>query len=223
MIERGAVVEAGAIVGAGAAIGAGTTIAPGAVVGPECRIGRDSYVGPNATIVCALVGDRVFIHAGVRIGQDGFGYVPGRTGPDKVPQIGRVIIQDDVEIGANTTIDRGAIGDTVIGQGTKIDNLVQIAHNVRIGRCCLIAGQCGISGSVVLGDFVALGGSVGLKDHLNIGSGAQIAAGSGVMYDIPAGEKWAGSPAQPYRDHFRAVMAVREMGRQKRKGGKADD
>ncbi|MEX0956017.1 MAG: UDP-3-O-(3-hydroxymyristoyl)glucosamine N-acyltransferase [Rhizobiaceae bacterium] len=217
-VEAGAIVEAGAVIGEGAAIGSGAIVAPGAVIGPQCRIGRDSYVGPGASIICALIGDRVIIHAGVRIGQDGFGYVAGKAGPDKVPQLGRVVIQDDVEIGANTTVDRGAISDTVIGQGTKIDNLVQIAHNVQIGRCCLIAGQCGISGSVTLGDFVALGGGVGLKDHVNIGSGAQIAAASGVMHDVPAGEKWAGSPARPYRDFFREVMAIRELSGPKRKG-----
>lgn len=217
-IEDGAIIEAGAVIGPGAAIGAGTTVAPGATIGPQCKIGRDGYVGPGASILCAFIGDRVIIHGGARIGQDGFGYVPGPRGAEKVPQLGRVLIQDDVEIGANSTIDRGAIGDTVIGQGTKIDNLVQIAHNVQIGRCCLIAGQCGISGSVILGDFVALGGGVGIKDHLKVGTGAQIAAGSGLMYDVPAGEKWAGRPARPYRDHFREVMALRAMGSKKRKG-----
>ncbi len=222
-IEDGATVEAGAIVGAGAVIGADAIVAPGAVIGPQCRIGRGSYVGPGATILFALIGDRVIIHAGARIGQDGFGYVAGSTGPEKVPQLGRVIIQDDVEIGANTTIDRGAIGDTVIGQATKIDNLVQIAHNVRIGRACLIAGQCGISGSVTLEDFVAMGGGVGLSDHITIGRGAQVAAGAGVMHNIPAGEKWAGSPAQPYRDYFRGVKAIRDFGRPKSKGGRQND
>ena len=217
-IERGAIIEANAVIGPDAAIGAGTVVAPGAVIGPHCQIGRDGYVGPSATVQCAFVGDRVIIHGGVRIGQDGFGYVPGARGAEKVPQLGRVLIQDDVEIGANSTIDRGAIGDTVIGQGSKIDNLVQIAHNVQIGRCCLIAGQCGISGSVTLGDFVQMGGGVGIKDHLSVGTGAQIAAGSGLMYDVPAGEKWAGRPARPYRDHFREVMALRSMGSKKRRG-----
>ena len=222
-LEPGVIVEAGAVIGPGAAVGAGTLIAPGAVIGAHCQIGRNGYVGPGVAMVCALVGDRVLLHAGVRIGQDGFGYVAGDTGPQKMPQLGRVIIQDDVEIGANTTVDRGAIGDTVIGQGTKIDNQVQIAHNVRIGRCCLIAGQCGISGSVVLGDYVVLGGGVGLKDHLTIGRGAQIAAGSGVMHDIPAGEKWAGSPAQPRRDYFREVKARRDASGSRRKGGDGHD
>jgi UDP-3-O-[3-hydroxymyristoyl] glucosamine N-acyltransferase len=223
LLEDGVIVEAGAVIGAGASVGRGTVIAPGAVIGPNCQIGRDGYVGPGSSIICALLGDRVIVHGGVRIGQDGFGYVAGDAGLEKLPQLGRVVVQDDVEIGANTTIDRGAIADTVIGQGTKIDNLVQIAHNVRIGRYCLIAGQCGISGSVVLGDFVALGGGAGLKDHVTIGSGAQIAAAAGVMNDIPPGSKWAGSPARPYREFFRQVTALRGAGRVKRKGGNLDD
>jgi len=128
-----------------------------------------------------------------------------------VPQIGRVIIQDDVEIGANTTVDRGTMADTIIGEGTKIDNLVQIAHNVRIGRHCAIAAQCGLSGSVTLGDFVMLGGSVGIVDHVTVGTGAQLAARSGVMHDIPAGERWGGAPAQPMRDFFREVNAIRNL------------
>ncbi|MGN6764693.1 MAG: UDP-3-O-(3-hydroxymyristoyl)glucosamine N-acyltransferase, partial [Rhizobiaceae bacterium] len=132
-IEPGAIIEACAVVGTVAEIGAGTVIAPNAVVGPNCRIGRNGYLGPGASVFSALVGDRVFIHGGARIGQDGFGYVPGPSGPEKIPQLGRVIIQDNVEIGANTTVDRGAMSDTVIGESTKIDNLVQIAHNVKIG------------------------------------------------------------------------------------------
>ena len=215
VIEAGAIVEAGAVIGAGAAIGSGTVIAPTAVVGPSCQIGRDCYVGAGVTIVHALIGNRVIVHSGVRIGQDGFGYVPGRTAPEKVPQLGRVIIQDDVEIGANTTIDRGALSDTVIGEATKIDNLVQIAHNVRIGRACLIAGHCGLSGSVTLGDGVMLGGRAGLADHLTVGSGAQIAAGSGVMNDIPAGARWGGFPAHPLKDAMREFAILRAFVRSK--------
>ncbi|MCO6050563.1 UDP-3-O-(3-hydroxymyristoyl)glucosamine N-acyltransferase [Mesorhizobium sp. RP14(2022)] len=210
-LEDGVVVEAGAVVGPDVEIGAGTVIAPNAVIGRACKIGRFCYLGPNASVQCAHIGNGVVIHGGARIGQDGFGYVGGAKGPEKIPQIGRVIIQDNVEIGANTTIDRGALEDTVIGENTKIDNLVQIAHNVRIGRSCLIASHSGISGSTVLGDGVMLGGRVGLADHLNIGSGAQLAASSGVMNDIPAGEKWAGTPAQPLREFFRGVAAVRRL------------
>ncbi|WP_295812804.1 UDP-3-O-(3-hydroxymyristoyl)glucosamine N-acyltransferase [uncultured Nitratireductor sp.] len=211
VLEEDVTVEPGAVVGAGAMIGRGAIIAPNAVVGAFTRIGRDSYVGPGATVQCAMIGDRVILHAGVRIGQDGFGYLPGAKGLEKLPQIGRVVIQDDVEIGANTTVDRGALVDTVIGQGTKIDNLVQVAHNVRIGRGCVIAGNCGLSGSVTLGDFVMLGGRVGIADHIHIGTGAQLAASSGVMNDVPAGERWAGSPAQPMREAFRELAALRGL------------
>lgn len=213
MIEPGVVIEAGAVVGPGAGIGTGTVIAPGAVIAAGSQIGRDCHVGPGASIQNALIGNRVLIHAGVRIGQDGFGFVPGRRGLEKMPQIGRVVIQDDVEVGANTAIDRGALDDTVIGEGTKIDNLVQIAHNVKIGRMCVIAGQCGISGSVTIGDFVMLGGGVGIKDHIAVGNGAQIAARSALMRDVPPGEKWGGVPALPLREFFRQITALQALGR----------
>ncbi len=215
-IEPGATVEAGAVVGKGVAIGAGTIISATAVIGANCQIGRDSYIGPGVSVQYAYIGNRVQLHPGVRIGQDGFGYVPGPRGVEKVPQLGRVIIQDDVEIGANTTIDRGALADTVIGEGTKIDNLVQIAHNVRIGRHCLIAAHTGISGSVSIGDMTMLGGRVGIADHLKIGSRVQIAAASGVMNDIPDGEKWGGMPARPFKQWFREVAALRSIGQPKK-------
>nr|WP_244500346.1 UDP-3-O-(3-hydroxymyristoyl)glucosamine N-acyltransferase [Methyloceanibacter methanicus] len=185
--------EPGAIVGPDAQIGQGTTIASGAVVGFRVHIGRDSYIGPNACVTHALIGNRVILHAGVAIGQDGFGFAMGREGHMKVPQIGRVVVQDDVEIGANSTVDRGALRDTIIGEGTKIDNLVQIGHNVIVGRHCIIVSQTGISGSSELGDFVALGGQVGLVGHLKIGAGAQIAASSNVRGDVPAGARWGGT------------------------------
>jgi UDP-3-O-[3-hydroxymyristoyl] glucosamine N-acyltransferase len=136
-----------------------------------------------------------------------------------MPQVGRVVIKDDVDIGAKSTDDRGAMSDTVIGEGTKIDNLVQIGHNVRIGRGCIIAGHCGLSGSVTLGDFVMLGGRVGIADHISIGAGAQVAASSGLMHDIPAGERWAGLPAQPTREFFRELSLIRSLARG-RKGDK---
>ncbi|MCO4316509.1 UDP-3-O-(3-hydroxymyristoyl)glucosamine N-acyltransferase [Phyllobacterium sp. 21LDTY02-6] len=215
-IEDDVTIEAGVVIGSNVSIGAGTVIAANVVIGNGCKIGRDCYIGPGSSIQYAFLGNRVLLHPGVRIGQDGFGYVAGRTGLAKMPQLGRAVVQDDVEIGANTTIDRGALADTVIGEGTKIDNLVQIAHNVTIGRHCVIAAQCGISGSVVLGDLTRLGGSVGIKDHVNIGTGVEIAAASGVMSDIPDGERWAGAPAQPLKQWFREIASVRAMTRTKK-------
>ncbi|RST86046.1 UDP-3-O-(3-hydroxymyristoyl)glucosamine N-acyltransferase [Aquibium carbonis] len=218
-IEEGASVGAGVVIGAGAEIGRGSVIAPNAVIGADCRIGRDCYVGPGASVLASLIGNRVTIHGGARLGQDGFGFHAGAGGLEKIPQIGRVVIQDDVEIGANTTIDRGALDDTVVGEGTKIDNLVQIGHNVRIGRHCAIAAQAGISGSVTIGDGVMLGGRAGIADHVTIGDGAQIAAGSGLMHDVPAGERWAGFPAKVATEFFREVYALKKLaGDRKRKG-----
>jgi UDP-3-O-[3-hydroxymyristoyl] glucosamine N-acyltransferase len=213
--ETGVVIDPGARIGPRAEIGSGTIVGANAVVGPDVRIGRDCMIGAGATVFHALLGDRVILHPGVHVGQDGFGYVPGRAGHLKVPQVGRVIIQDDVEIGAGTTIDRGASRDTVIGEGTKIDNLVQIGHNVTIGRHCLIAGQCGISGSCTLGDFVMLGGQVGLADHITVGEGARLAAQSGVMHDVPAGVQWMGSPAKPVRAFMRDLVTLGRIGREK--------
>ena len=212
-LESGVVIDPAAVIGPRAEIGAGTVIAPGAVIGPDVRIGRGCAIGAGATIVHALIGDRVIIHAGVRIGQDGFGYLPGAAGHGKVPQIARVIIQDGVEIGANSTVDRGAIRDTVIGEGTKIDNLVQIAHNVEIGRQCVIAAHTGISGSCTIEDYVMMGGRVGLADNITVGTGAMIGATAAVMNDIPAGEKWVGSPAMPAKEFFRGVAALRKLAR----------
>ncbi|MBV8104569.1 MAG: UDP-3-O-(3-hydroxymyristoyl)glucosamine N-acyltransferase [Hyphomicrobiales bacterium] len=217
-LEAGVVVEPGAVIGRGAEIGGGTTIGPHAVIGPEVRIGRDGAVGASTTIVAALIGDRVIIHPGAHIGQDGFGFALGPRGHLKVPQIGRVIIQDDVEIGAGVTIDRGANRDTVIGEGTKIDNLVQIGHNVLIGRHAVLVSQSGVSGSSAIGDFAALGGQAGIAGHLKIGAGAQVAAAAGVMTDIPAGERWGGAPAKPIREFFREVAAVKQLA-----AGKFDD
>jgi UDP-3-O-[3-hydroxymyristoyl] glucosamine N-acyltransferase len=216
-LEEGTTVEAGAVIGAGASIGRGTVVGPNAVIGVSCQIGRDCFIGASVTVQNALVGDRVFVHNGARIGQDGFGFVGGPAGPERIPQIGRVIIQNDVEIGANTTVDRGAMSDTVIGEGTKIDNLVQVAHNVVIGRGCIIAGHCGLSGSVRIGDYAMLGGRVGVADHITIGERAQVAASAGLMNDVPAGERWAGSPARPMREFFREVAAIRNLMKPKAK------
>jgi UDP-3-O-[3-hydroxymyristoyl] glucosamine N-acyltransferase len=212
-LEANVTVDPLALIGPRAEIGSGSLIAAGAVIGPDVRIGRDCAIGAGATILHALIGDRVVIQPGARIGQDGFGYLPGSRGHRKIPQTRRVIIQDNVEIGANTTIDRGSTRDTVIGEGTKIDNLVQIAHNVSIGRHCLIAGQVGLSGSVELGDFVMLAGKVGIADHVKVGAGAVLGAQSGVMSDVPAGARWIGSPAQPVRDFMKGVAALRRLAR----------
>jgi UDP-3-O-[3-hydroxymyristoyl] glucosamine N-acyltransferase len=191
-LESGMTVDPGAVIGPNAKIGSGTVIGPTAVIGPGVQVGRDCSIGAGCTITHALVGDHVIIHPGCRIGQDGFGYLPGQAGHDKIPQIGRVIIQDHVEIGANTTIDRGAIRDTFIGEGTKIDNLCQIAHNCVIGRHCIVVGQCGLAGSVTLEDFVVLGARVGVVEHVTIGKGAMLAARSSVITNVPPGARWGG-------------------------------
>ncbi len=217
-LEAGVIVDPGAVIGPRAEIGTGTVIAAGAIIGPDCRIGRDVSIGAQASVQFALIGNRVILHPGVRIGQDGFGFAMGPQGHLKVPQVGRVIIQDDVEIGANTTIDRGAIRDTIIGEGTKIDNLVQIAHNVVIGRHCIIVSQTGISGSVTIGDGVVLGGRVGTVGHVTIGAGAQIAASSNVATDVPPGVRWGGTPAKPMREWLREIALVNQMAARHGKG-----
>jgi len=214
-LEDGVTIEPGAVIGPQAEIGGGTVIAANAVIGPEVRIGRECAVGAGCTIANALIGDRVIIHPGCSIGQDGFGFIMSASGHLKVPQVGRVIMQNDVEVGANTTIDRGAIRDTVIGEGTKIDNLVQVGHNVSIGRHCVVVAQTGIAGSSILEDFVVLGARAGLSDNTTIGEGAQIAAASGVHGDIPAGARWGGTPAKPMKQWIRELRALERLTRAK--------
>ena len=200
------------VVGERVKIGARAVLQAGDVVGDDCKLADDVNLFPNVTVYPHTeIGRRVRIHAGTVVGSDGFGYVQDGGVHLKVPQIGNVIIGDDVEIGANVTIDRGALGPTVIGKGTKIDNLVQIAHNVEIGEGTLIIAQVGISGSTKLGKYVVLAGQVGLAGHLKIGDHAIVAAKSGVMHDIPDGGKWLGIPAQPDKQTKRQMIAVQRL------------
>jgi len=217
-LEAGVVLGAGAVIGAAAQIGRGTRIGANTVIGPGVAIGRDCDIGPNVTIGFALVGDRVKVLAGARIGEPGFGATAGPKGLIDIPQLGRVIIQDGVSIGANTTVDRGAFDDTVIGENTKIDNLVQIAHNVRVGRNCVMAAHTGISGSVTIGDGAQFGGRAGVADHVTIGAGARVGAAAGVMKDIPAGETWGGMPARPIRHWLKETAWLARMA-SRRSGG----
>jgi len=203
------VIEAGARLGARCQIGPNTVIAAGVELGEDCR------VGANVTLSHCVIGARVVLHPGVRIGQPGFGFALDREGPVKIPQLGRVIVGDDVDIGANTTIDRGSGHDTIIGPGTMIDNLVQIGHNVVLGRGCVLAALVGISGSTRFGDFVMVGGQAGFAGHLKIGSGARIAARSGVMRDVAPGETVCGVPAVPITMFMRQVAILQRLAKKK--------
>ncbi len=214
-----AIVLAGATVGQGCRIGAGALVGEGVVVGRDCRIGAQAGVSH------ALLGERVFVYPGARVGQEGFGFATTKTGPLSVPQLGRVILEDDVEVGANSTIDRGSAQDTVIGAGSRLDNLVQIGHNVRLGRCCVVVSQAGISGSTTLEDFVVIAAQAGLTGHLRIGRGARIGAQAGVMADVDNGIDVLGSPAMPVREFFRNVAFLRRAaraGRGKAAGAQTD-
>jgi UDP-3-O-[3-hydroxymyristoyl] glucosamine N-acyltransferase len=207
----------GAVIEAKAEIGAHSVIQANAVIGRGVVIGDETNIGPCASLSHCLIGRRVIIHPGVRIGQDGFGFAMGPQGHLKVPQLGRVVVEDDVEIGANTTIDRGAGPDTIIKAGTKIDNLVQIAHNVVLGKGCIIVAQVGISGSTEFGDFAVAAGQVGVTGHLKIGKGARIAAQSGVMRDIEPGGTVGGSPAVPIMDYHRQTATLSRLASKKEK------
>ncbi|GLS21167.1 UDP-3-O-acylglucosamine N-acyltransferase [Labrys miyagiensis] len=210
-LEIGVTVDPGAVIGPRAEIGAGTIIGANAVIGPDVRIGRDCSISANAVIQHSLIGNRVIIHSGACLGQDGFGFSMGPRGHLKVPQVGRVVIQDDVEIGAGTTVDRGANRDTIVGEGTKIDNQVQIGHNVMVGRHCVLVAKVGISGSTVLEDFVVMGGASATVGHIRIGMGAQIAGAANVKDDVPPGARMAGTPAQPLGDFARELALLKRL------------
>jgi UDP-3-O-[3-hydroxymyristoyl] glucosamine N-acyltransferase len=217
IVARGALVDPSAEVGplsvieSGAEIGPGCRIGPCANIGAGVIIGRDCRIGAHVSLSHALLGARVYVYPGARIGQEGFGFASTKDGFLSVPQLGRVILEDDVEVGANTTIDRGSSRDTVIGAGSRLDNLVQIGHNVILGRCCVIVAQVGISGSTVLEDFVRVGGQAAMAGHLRIGQGAEIGAQAGVISDLAPGAKVLGSPAQPKKDFFRQIATLKKM------------
>jgi UDP-3-O-[3-hydroxymyristoyl] glucosamine N-acyltransferase len=214
MIDPSAEIGPLAVIGAAVEIGPRCCIAPLAVLGRGVVLGPDCRIGSHASVSHALLGARVYVYPGARVGQEGFGFAATPEGFRSVPQLGRVILEDDVEVGANTTIDRGSLQDTVVGAGSRLDNLVQIGHNVRIGRGCVVVSQAGISGSTILEDHVMLGGQAGLTGHLRIGRTARIGAQAGVMSDVPAGSDVVGSPAQPVRAFFREVAAVRRLVRE---------
>ncbi|MBS1030138.1 UDP-3-O-(3-hydroxymyristoyl)glucosamine N-acyltransferase [Gluconobacter cerinus] len=213
--EIGENVEIGAfaVVEDGAKIGSGTLIGAHAVIGQSVEIGERCRIGSHVSLTHARVGNRVTLYPGARIGQDGFGFAVGSAGFETVPQLGLVVIEDDVEIGANSTIDRGSMRDTIIGAGTRIDNLVQIGHNAQLGKCCIVVSQAGISGSTELGDFVTIAAQAGLIGHIKIGDKARVGAQCGVMSDVDAGADVIGSPAMPFREFFRNVATLRKLSR----------
>ena len=218
-LEPGVRLGPGVVVGQGAAIGAGTVVGPNTVIGPGVAIGRNCQIGANVSIGFSLIGDRVTILSGAVLGEGGFGVTAGPSGLIDVPQLGRVILQDGVTLGAGAAVDRGAFEDTVIGENTKIENLVHIAHNVRVGRNCVIAAQTGVAGSVTIGDGCQFGGQAGIADHLTIGDGARIGGSGGVLKNVPAGETWAGFPAKPVQRWLREVAWLSRAAGVRSRGG----
>lgn len=216
LVEDDVILGANVVLGSGVEIGRGTVIGANSVIGAGVAIGRDCVIGSNCTIECAYIGNKVVLQAGVRIGAEGFGWLDFGHTNIKIPQLGRVIVQDGAEIGANSTIDRGALGDTVIGEGSKLDNLVQIGHNCHLGRHCLIAAMSGLSGGTVLEDGVLLGGGVGTSGHLTIGARSVVHGRAAVTKNWPAGSKLAGAPAQDIKDFWRELAMLRRMN----KGGR---
>ena len=210
-IKRGAIIEPGAVIRRNAEIGSGTFIGANSVIGPGVKIGNDCLIESQVTITHTLMGNKITILTGTRIGQAGFGFFMDKMGHVKVPQLGRVLIGNDVEIGANTTVDRGSMKDTVIGEGCRIDNLVQVAHNVELGKGCVLVSQVGISGSTRFGDYVIVGGQSGFAGHLSIGSGARIAAKTGIMKDVLPQETVAGSPSMPIKDWHRQSVILSKL------------
>ena len=222
-IAEGVRLGHGVVVGAGADIGEKTRVGAGSVIGRGVTVGRGCVIGARVSIQYAHIGDEVVVQAGAVIGGSGFGFASLADGHEKIPQLGRVIIQDRVEIGANSAIDRGALADTLIGEGTKIDNLVQIGHNTRVGRHCVMAGQVGISGSVTLGDFVLLGGKVGVADHVTIGDRVRVAALAGVAADLEAGADYGGIPARPLMQWKREGIALAKLARTRKRAAMEDE
>lgn len=222
-ISPHAVIDATAVIGKNCSIGPGAFLGRSVVIGDDCiiganavladgvQVGAGSRVGALSSLSHAIVGERVIIHRGVHIGQDGFGFAMGRGGHIKVPQLGRVIIENDVEIGAGTCVDRGTGPDTLIGEGSKIDNLVQIGHNVQLGKHCVVVAQVGIAGSARIGDGTVIGGQVGIAGHLKVGAGVRLAAKAGVMNDLPNGASYGGYPAIPIKDWHRQTVAVSRL------------
>jgi UDP-3-O-[3-hydroxymyristoyl] glucosamine N-acyltransferase len=212
-LATGVTVDPFAVVGPSAKIGSGSLIGAHAVIGAGVQVGQDCAIGAHCTITHARLGDRVIIHPGCHIGQDGFGYVSSADGHVKIPQVGSVAIGDDVEIGSGTRVDRGGMRDTVIGEGTKIDNLCQIGHNCVVGKHCIIVAQSGLSGSVTLEDFVVLGPRTGIIPHVTVGRGAVLASRSTVYDNVPPGAVWGGFPAKPKLQWLREVLALQRLAR----------